>query len=116
MKVLHLTLKKKWFDMIASGEKLEEYRELKKYWFDRLTKIPYAVGTIERIRLLTHEENFKQFDLVVFRNGYAKNAPRLTVECEGIHYGYPAKDTWVDQHTQNWYFCIELGKIILHEN
>ena len=27
-KILHLTLKKKWFDMIASGEKKEEYREM----------------------------------------------------------------------------------------
>ena len=26
--VLHLVLKKKWYDMIASGEKREEYREV----------------------------------------------------------------------------------------
>ena len=32
MRVLHLTLKKKWFDMILSGEKKEEYREIKSYW------------------------------------------------------------------------------------
>jgi hypothetical protein len=36
MRVLHLTLKKKWFDMIASGEKKEEYREDKEYWRRRL--------------------------------------------------------------------------------
>lgn len=35
MKILHLTLKKKWFDMIASGEKKEEYREIKPYWEKR---------------------------------------------------------------------------------
>lgn len=29
--IVPLTLKKKWFDMIASGEKLEEYREIKPY-------------------------------------------------------------------------------------
>ena len=28
MKTLHLVLKSKWYDMIASGEKKEEYREL----------------------------------------------------------------------------------------
>ena len=28
MKTLHLNLKKQWFDMILSGEKKEEYREL----------------------------------------------------------------------------------------
>ena len=32
MKVLHLVLKRKWYDMIASGEKIEEYREIKPYW------------------------------------------------------------------------------------
>lgn len=36
MKVLHLTLKKKWFDMIESGEKKEEYREIKPYWIRKL--------------------------------------------------------------------------------
>ena len=32
---LHLTLKKKWFDLILSGEKKEEYREIKDYWCKR---------------------------------------------------------------------------------
>ena len=36
MKTLDLVLKKKWFDMIASGEKTEEYREIKPYWESRL--------------------------------------------------------------------------------
>lgn len=35
MSTLKLTLKKKWFDMIASGEKKEEYREIKPYWIKR---------------------------------------------------------------------------------
>lgn len=29
MEVLNLTLHRKWFDMIASGEKKEEYRDIK---------------------------------------------------------------------------------------
>lgn len=36
MKILHLTLKKKWFDMILSGEKKEEYRDTKEFWLRRL--------------------------------------------------------------------------------
>jgi len=35
-KVLHLVLKKKWFDLIESGEKTIEYREVKPYWTKRL--------------------------------------------------------------------------------
>ena len=35
MKALHLNLKRKWFDMILSGYKKEEYREIKAYWINR---------------------------------------------------------------------------------
>ena len=31
-KVLHLTLKKEWFDLILSGDKKIEYREIKNHW------------------------------------------------------------------------------------
>ena len=30
--ILHLNLKKKWFDMILSGIKTDEYREMSPYW------------------------------------------------------------------------------------
>ena len=30
-RILHLTLKKQWFDMISEGVKKEEYREIKEY-------------------------------------------------------------------------------------
>lgn len=33
--MLTLPIKKKWFDMIASGEKKEEYREIKPYYDSR---------------------------------------------------------------------------------
>lgn len=36
MKKLTLTLSRKWFDLIKSGEKKEEYREIKPYWNKRL--------------------------------------------------------------------------------
>ena len=63
MRILHLTLKKKWFDMIRDGVKKEEYREMKPYWHKRLAK---------------------QYDAITFRNGYAKDAPRFTIELKGI--------------------------------
>jgi len=63
MRILHLTLKKKWFDMIASGEKREEYRELKPYWHKRLTK---------------------KYDVIQFRNGYRKDSPKITVELKEV--------------------------------
>lgn len=34
--VLHLVLKKKWYDLIESGEKKEEYRDETPYWKKRI--------------------------------------------------------------------------------
>lgn len=64
MRILNLTLKKKWFDMVSSGEKKEEYREMKPYWHMRLLN--------------------KDFDAVRFRNGYSKNAPEVLIEFKGL--------------------------------
>lgn len=35
MKILDLPLKKEWYEMIESGVKTEEYREIKPYWIRR---------------------------------------------------------------------------------
>ncbi|MEK6945573.1 MAG: ASCH domain-containing protein [Nanoarchaeota archaeon] len=67
-KILYLTLKKKWFDLISSGEKKIEYREIKPYWTKRL----FDNG------------NSKKFDFIIFKNGYTKNSPKIKVEFLGI--------------------------------
>ena len=64
MKILHMTLKKKWFDLIRSGKKTIEYREIKPYWRARL------IG--------------KDFDAIEFRNGYGKNKPSFIIELKKI--------------------------------
>lgn len=38
-RILRLSVKKKWFDMIVSGKKKEEYREHKLYWIKRLSLV-----------------------------------------------------------------------------
>jgi len=63
-RILHLTLKRKWYDMIASGEKKEEYREIKDYWGVRLKDFLVK----------------KPFDYIIFKNGYNKEAPTMIVE------------------------------------
>ena len=85
---LHLTLKKQWFDMIASGVKKEEYREIKPYWNKRLDK---------------------EFEFVQFRNGYSKDAPTIKLRCRGIKidlgwpgWGAPSEPV----------YCILLGDIV----
>lgn len=119
MKILHLTLKKKWFDMIASGEKKEEYREIKPYWFRRLVlkgKDALIEPWTESIKNknLAARWNFdnyyygKTFDTIVFKNGYSKDAPTITIQFKGISIG-KAKPEWSD-NWQGEVFVIKLGK------
>jgi len=42
--VLHMTLKRIWFDQIALGKKKKEYREQKAYWERRLAGKPRLGG------------------------------------------------------------------------
>lgn len=106
MKILHLTLKKKWFDMIASGEKKEEYRELKDYWYTRL----YHWEHRERNSYASHRvyTDAKQFDIVRFKNGYASDAATMDIEFLGTHVGI-GKQEWGAPPES---FVIKLGKII----
>jgi hypothetical protein len=55
--MLTLPIKKKWFDMIESGEKKEEYRDIKPYYQSRFDK--YLEKHIP----------------VKFRNGYSNDSP-----------------------------------------
>lgn len=97
MKILRLTLKKKWFDMIVSGEKKEEYREIKPYWQKRLFH-PFYPQILQ----------FREYDAVEFRNGYRKDSGKVLFKCQGIdanvgktEWGAPAGTT---------VFIIKLGE------
>lgn len=83
MKTLHLPLKAKWYEMIESGVKTEDYREIKPYWTKR-------IGIM---------------DAVKFSYGYTKRT--MMFECRRItigrgkpEWGAPAEDV----------FIIKLGK------
>lgn len=59
--ILHLVLKARWFHLIASGRKREEYRDVKPFWTKRLENWNRAKGK----------------HVVEFRLGYSTNAPRM---------------------------------------
>lgn len=108
MNILHLTIKKKWFDLIAAGEKKQEYREIKRYWIQRLC------NEIEYENNQQWDAVVKKFDVIEFKNGYSKKSPILTVEWLGMDIG-TAKPEWSD----NWQgdvFVIKLGEIIERTN
>ena len=125
--VLYLTLKKKWFDMIASGEKIEEYREIKEYWLKRLFRHnDYAVldkqmldEVIEELNKMQYTTNElydwagwlpKRFNFICFRNGYSKDAPEIWCGYEGIDIKQ-AKSDWSD-NAKGYFFTIKLGRIL----
>ena len=45
-KVLTITVSKQWLDMIAAGEKTEEYLEIKPYWASRLVNQQAEIGDV----------------------------------------------------------------------
>ena len=80
--------------MILSGEKTEEYRDIKPYY---------------NLRLIGRE-----YDSVVFRNGYARDAPSLTIELKTIRFG-TGKPEWGAEEGKT-YFVLSLDKIINTKN
>lgn len=66
--ILPLVLKSGWYDMIARGEKHEEYRLATTYWLTRLS----------------NWDGKSKIPVVEFRRGYARNAPRMAFWCMGL--------------------------------
>lgn len=87
--VLQLAVKEPWFSMIASGEKKEEYREIKDYWTKRFN------GN----KIYTH---------VLFVNGYGANRPRVEKEIEDICVGKPKEGWCPSEFLDNEYYIIKL--------
>ena len=96
-RILHLNLKKKWFDMILECSKNEEYREIKPYWTKRFKDF-----LVE-----------KPYDYILFKNGYKKNASTMKIELISIEFGYPKPD-WADIY--NFCYVLKLGRIMYLKN
>jgi hypothetical protein len=114
-KILHLTLKKKFYDMIASGEKKEEYRDIKPHWVARLVDELRSEQKETDFTFLHHGYLFSMqsaigYDIVQFRNGYRKDSPTMQVEIKDITDGF-SKPEWCDGEYKPC-FVIKLGKIL----
>lgn len=84
---LYLPMKKKWFDMVFSGEKKEEYREFKPYWMTRVKKW-IGARTFQYVHTRPCEGTEFSIELkdlrphkICFVNGYQKAAPRFIAWC-----------------------------------
>lgn len=98
MKTLHLNLTRKWFDMILSGEKRHEYREITDYWKERLM----VAGPFPYCR--------QDFDTVTFSNGYSKNRAQFVVKLERLGTGTGIAE-W-GAYKGKRYFILYLGSIL----
>lgn len=113
LKVLDLSLCYKWFDMIASGEKKEEYREIKDYWTKRFIQNHVCV---RKFREFEHSKIVyrnalryfpRHYDAVRFHRGQGGKQTML-IECKGISVGYgnPAWGAPADREV----YIIKLGQ------
>ena len=66
-----LPIKKQWYDMILSGEKKEEYRDIKPYYIARFRNLIASQG------LRTIGAGVE----IEFRNGYSKSSPSFVAKC-----------------------------------
>lgn len=109
--MLTLPIKKKWFDMIVSGEKKEEYREIKPYYDSRFMnafgfllvggQMVYGEAAPEEIR--------KPWPvLVVFRNGYSKDSPEVVCKCT-LQFG-KGKPEW-GAEPGKLYYVLKIEKV-----
>lgn len=97
MKILDLTLKAQWYDMIESGEKKEEYREIKTYWSKRLCCYGVSVGFCDLCRQKDcniadrSDGNIEpRYTHVRFRYGYTKRTMLFKLNSISIGKGNPA--------------------------
>ena len=88
--MLVLPIKKQWFDMIKSGKKKEDYREITPYWASRLfrSQISWGVG----LEYLLNNKNVEQYGHVKLRNGYKKDSPSIICYCH-VYRGQ-GKEEW----------------------
>ena len=82
-KMLVLPMKKKWFDMILSGEKKQEFREFKPYWKTRVENWEVANGESSKEGKYFREVVFMSQQPILFINGYGAKAPRFIGWCNG---------------------------------
>lgn len=98
--MLTLPIKKKWFDMILSGEKQEEYREIKSYWTKRLLKTDIDFD-IEKLKKQLRKNDSCIYKTVIFRNGYSSNSP--SIQCRvAISIGF-GKEKWGAEPNKLYY-------------
>lgn len=88
---IKLVLTHKWFKMIESGQKTEEYRDLGSYYQKRLLN-----------------NGHPKSNEVTFYKGYGKNRPQMTFAINHISIGKGQPDWGADAEKE--YYILHLGR------
>ena len=110
--ILDLSLSYHWYDMIASGHKKEEYREIKPFYKKRMLACDYKRTGYCVPYSCTADcpfISFRKYDFIRFHRGQGSSTTML-VECKGISIGH-GKPEW-GVNPADVMFVIKLGKII----
>lgn len=111
--MLILPIKKKWFDMILSGEKKEEYRNIKPYWKTRiLTWLGFPKYTEKCVIELLYQAETITPKKILFRNGYSANSPQFIGLCT-VRIGTGKKEWGAEK--DRYYFVLTIHEIIRGE-
>lgn len=98
METLHLNLHKKWFDMILSGVKREEYREIK----------PYYCRIFKNGKIKIKGKYYHPTDVIIcFSNGYSKDRRQMMYFCNGIKVGFGNPKLGAKEDVQ--YYILQIG-------
>lgn len=104
--MLVLPIKKKWFDMILSGEKKEEYRDIKPYYKGRFFSLFDIIDQCGEELINPFEEKPERG--ILFRNGYSKYSPSFVAKCT-LSVG-KGKEEW-GAEPEKEYFVLTIHRI-----
>lgn len=117
---IHLPIQAKWFDMILSGEKTEEYRSLTKHWAKRVTNL--RLTCINSPSCFSEEMNRPGRcaikygkKTVTLTNGYNPTSRRIVVELLGLEIKTP-NPAWCPPGTEGLWFALKLGRLLETKN
>lgn len=100
--MLTITIKKHWFEMIRSGEKFEEYREIKPFYCSRFKKLFLDGVTIGEAWVKPPKR------WIAFRNGYSATSPTIEALCS-LHLGYGVEEWGAEKNKK--YFVLTIHEI-----
>lgn len=111
--MLILPIKRKWFDMIRSGKKKEEYREIKPYYkarfYNAIKEVLDKETFAQQATNLILYDNTVMID-VIFRNGYSKNSPQIKCKCIFKGKGQGRIEWGAEEGKE--YYILEILKIV----